>query len=53
MILSKLTSRVGAALGLGCAIHCLFEYVCDFVICSGKFSLNNSLKISKLCSRLR
>lgn len=36
MSLSKLASRFGVIAGIGCTIHCFFEYVCDFVICSGE-----------------
>lgn len=36
MLFSKVVSRVGVVIGLGCTVHCLFEYVCDFVVCSGK-----------------
>lgn len=36
MSLSKIVSRVGYVVGIGCTIHCFFEYVCDFVVCSGE-----------------
>ena len=36
MFLSKLASRVGIIAGIGCTIHCFFEYVCDFVVCTGE-----------------
>lgn len=39
-MLSKLATRVGAVVGIGCTIHCFFEYVCDFVVCTGKWSMD-------------
>lgn len=45
MFLSKLASRIGAIAGIGCTFHCIFEYICDFVVCSGKISLINLVEL--------
>lgn len=39
MFLSKLASRAGMVIGAGCAVHCVFEYICDFVICQGTIEI--------------
>lgn len=40
MSMSKLASRVGVIAGIGCTIHCFFEYICDFVVCSGEILIH-------------
>lgn len=42
MFLSKLAGRVGVIAGIGCTFHCIFEYVCDFVVCSGRNFIHES-----------
>lgn len=42
MFFSRFTSRIGMIAGVGCTIHCFFEYICDFVVCSGEFSFIKS-----------
>lgn len=42
--------------GIGCTFHCIFEYICDFVVCSGEsmqptLETNNILICSKLAQR--
>lgn len=37
MTLSKVLARAGIFTGIGCSFHCIFEYVCDFVVCSGRY----------------
>lgn len=40
MSMSKLASRVGVIAGIGCSLHCFFEYICDFVVCSGEILID-------------
>jgi inner membrane protease subunit 1 len=59
--ISKLAAKATAVavpvVGIGCTIHCFFEYVCDFVVCSGEsmqptLSSNNILLCNKIAQRL-
>lgn len=43
MFLSKLVGRVGVIAGIGCTFHCIFEYICDFVVCSGKNFIHKTI----------
>lgn len=40
-ILSKIGSKALNVVAIGCTFHCFFEYVADFVICSGKHNSAN------------
>lgn len=44
MKFAKFLGRFGVISSVGCTIHCFFEYICDFVVCSGKFSVKISNK---------
>ena len=36
-LISKIATKVGTVIGVGCTLHCFFEYIADFVVCSGEF----------------
>lgn len=42
--------RLGLITGIGCTVHCFFEYVCDFVVCSGKRARESKIKTC-FCNR--
>lgn len=43
-LISKIASKAATVVGVGCTLHCFFEYIADFVVCSGKF-----VKLKFLC----
>ncbi|KAL7031406.1 hypothetical protein ACKWTF_007001 [Chironomus riparius] len=56
-LISKIAMKVGTVVGVGCTLHCFFEYIADFVVCSGEsmqptLSSNNILLCNKLAQRL-
>lgn len=36
-LISKIAAKATTVIGIGCTLHCFFEYVADFVVCSGNF----------------
>ena len=48
MFLSKFASRIWVVAGVGCTFHCVFEYICDFVVCSGKIFNRNFIFLISL-----
>ncbi|KAG5684560.1 hypothetical protein PVAND_013785 [Polypedilum vanderplanki] len=56
-LISKIAAKATTAIGIGCTIHVFFEYVADFVVCSGEsmqptLSSNNILLCNKIAQRL-
>lgn len=37
-LFSKVASKGATLVGIGCTIHCFFEYIADFVVCSGRYA---------------
>ncbi|CRK91989.1 CLUMA_CG005569, isoform A [Clunio marinus] len=53
---SRISSKFGIITCIGCTLHCFFEYICDFVVCSGEsmqptLYSNNILICSKIAQR--
>lgn len=38
-MIASIFSKIGLVTQVACVSHCMFEYVADFVVCSGKFNI--------------